>query len=132
MKYFPATIFLSAICLCCVSPGKLKKLSKAGISYQAEDTTINLFDTEEKKLTVQYTGCGGLRISKDGYSVLIDPFFSNQKLMRLSASLLGGHVIFQDYHFTRVNEVIACVETGAVEIHRRLFIEFRENRRNIH
>ena len=90
MKYFPATIFLSAICLCCVSPGKLKKLSKAGISYQAEDTTINLFDTEEKKLTVQYTGCGGLRISKDGYGVLIDPFFSNQKLMRLSASLLGG------------------------------------------
>jgi hypothetical protein len=65
-------------------------LRKAGIRYQAEDTVINLTNSTKTQLTVQYTGCGGLHISKDGYSILIDPFFSNQKLVRLSSSMFGG------------------------------------------
>ena len=90
MKHSLIVLFLFAICCCCTSPGRLKKLTKAGIPYQAGDTVINLSNNPGEKLTVQYTGCGGLHISKDGYSILIDPFFSNQKVSRLASSIFGG------------------------------------------
>jgi hypothetical protein len=41
-------------------------------------------------MSVQYLGCGGLYILKDGDGIMIDPFFSHQKIMRLGVSMFGG------------------------------------------
>lgn len=51
---------------------------------------IKISESSKKQISVQYLGCGGLYITKDGEGILIDPFFSNQKLGRLSASFIGG------------------------------------------
>ena len=88
MKY---PIVLALIILgCSTSPGRLESLTKHGIPYQSSRTTIDINGASEKKLTVHYSGCGGLHFVKDGHGIMIDPFFSNQKIMRIAASVLGG------------------------------------------
>src|SRR5688572_1389819 len=74
---------------CSAVPGRLKTLKKHGIPYQSQRTTIDVPNTSAK-LSVVYTGCGGLYILKDNQGILVDPFFSNQKLMRIGSSMLSG------------------------------------------
>ncbi|HET6540649.1 MAG TPA: hypothetical protein VFG46_09205 [Chryseolinea sp.] len=74
---------------CGVGPGRLKTLKKHGIPYQRQRTTIDLPNTSAK-LSVVYTGCGGLYILKDNQGIFVDPFFSNQKLMRIGSSVFRG------------------------------------------
>lgn len=74
---------------CGTSPGRLKNLTKHDIPYQRERTVIDV-EGSNVKLSVQYTGCGGLYILKGNDGIMIDPFFSNQKIMRITSSLLGG------------------------------------------
>ena len=80
---------LLLIASCGVGPGRLKTLKKNGIRYQSQQTIIDLPETSVK-LTVQYTGCGGLYILKDNQGIMFDPFFSNQKLRRVGTSMLRG------------------------------------------
>ena len=74
---------------CGTGPGRLKALTKDGIPYQSHRTTIDL-PGSSTKFKVQYTGCGGLYILKDNHAIMIDPFFSNQKIMRVGSSMLTG------------------------------------------
>ncbi len=88
MKYVSLLLLLLNLS-CSTSPGRLKKLEKHGIPYQSRGTPVTISIGAEKKISVQYLGCGGLYILKDGNGIMIDPFFSNQKLMRLVSSVLG-------------------------------------------
>lgn len=65
-------------------------MDKHGISYQSKSTEIDVVGAVDTKLTVQYTGCGGLFLSRAGSAIMIDPFFSHQGVMRIGASILGG------------------------------------------
>ena len=74
---------------CSAGPGRLKTLEKHGIPYQSQRTTIDIPNTAAQ-LSVVYTGCGGLYIQKDNQGIFVDPFFSNQKLMRIGSSIFSG------------------------------------------
>jgi hypothetical protein len=74
---------------CSAGPGRLKTLKKHGIPYQSQRTTIDI-PNASAKLSVVYTGCGGLYILKDNQGIFVDPFFSNQKLLRIASSVLSG------------------------------------------
>jgi L-ascorbate metabolism protein UlaG (beta-lactamase superfamily) len=73
---------------CASGPGSLKKLTKNNIAYQAQDSVINIAGGTDT-LTVQYTGAGGLVFQKGSSAIMIDPFFSNQRVMRIGSSLFG-------------------------------------------
>lgn len=89
MKYI--IILLSLLTISCgTSPGRLNQLTKNGISYQRERTSIDVPGAAAKKISVQYTGCGGIYILKGNDGIMIDPFFSNQKVMKIGKSVLGG------------------------------------------
>jgi L-ascorbate metabolism protein UlaG (beta-lactamase superfamily) len=87
MKNIPLVLLLLTLA-CSTNPGRLKMLTKHGIPYQSQRTTIDIAGTPE--ISVHYTGCGGLYLIKDGHGIMIDPFFSNQKIMRIASSVLGG------------------------------------------
>ncbi len=89
MKY--SSLLLIFLTIGCSSgPGRLKKLTKHGIAFQKGETTIHMTGTLGTKLMVQYTGSGGLYLLKDGHGIMIDPFFSHQRLMKIGTSVLGG------------------------------------------
>jgi hypothetical protein len=88
-KVFIAGLVLLLMASCGAGPGRLKALTKHGIPYQSHRTTIDL-PGSSTKIKVQYTGCGGLYILKDNHGIMVDPFFSNQKLMRIGTSMLNG------------------------------------------
>ena len=90
MKYILPLLFVLISGCKSTSPGRLHKLTKQGIPYQSQRSPIALPGTSGKKISIQYLGCGGLYITKDGDAIMIDPFFSNQKVMRLGASIFGG------------------------------------------
>ena len=90
MKYYLIVLVLSAACAS--GPGRLKNLTKHNIDYQSKDTSVNVADGE-LNFTIQYTGCGGLVLQKENSAIMIDPFFSNQRVMRIGSSLFGrGHL----------------------------------------
>ena len=74
---------------CAMGPGNLKTLEKHDIPYQSQRTTVDLPQTSAA-IIVQYTGCGGLYILKDNQAIIVDPFFSNQKVMRIGSSMFSG------------------------------------------
>ncbi len=90
MKYTVPLLFILIFGCQGVRPGRLQKLTKRGIPYQQQDSSLALSQATGKKISIRYLGCGGLYIVKDGNAIMIDPFFSNPKVMRLGASLLGG------------------------------------------
>lgn len=84
-------LFFALFSLSCgaLLPGKLSKLPPdAGVSQKSAG--ILLSSGSEKKLSAQYLGCGGLYLLKGEEGILIDPFFSNQKIRRLIRSTLGS------------------------------------------
>jgi hypothetical protein len=90
MKYIVPLLFL-LICGCkSTTPGRLNKLTKQGIPYQNQRSPVTLPGATGKKISVQYLGCGGLYIVKNGDGIMIDPFFSHQKIMRLGISMFSG------------------------------------------
>ncbi|WP_276366062.1 hypothetical protein [Chryseolinea sp. H1M3-3] len=91
MKYIFFLLLLLMIG-CSSGPGRLNKLTKHGIFFQKENTSINITGTPGVKLMVQYTGSGGLYFLKDGLGILVDPFFSHQRVMKIGTSVLGGGV----------------------------------------
>lgn len=48
--------------------------------YTEKATTVSLSAQPRHQLNVLYTGCGGLVINSDSFSVLVDPFYSNKGL----------------------------------------------------
>jgi hypothetical protein len=89
MKYIIILLTFLAIS-CGTGPGRLKQLTKNGIPYQKERTSIDVAGAAGKKISVQYTGCGGIYILRGNDGIMIDPFFSNQKVMKIGKSVLGG------------------------------------------
>ncbi len=88
MKYI--IILLTFLIISCgTGPGRLKQLTKKGIPYQQERTSIEVAGAAGKKISVQYTGCGGIYILRGNDGIMIDPFFSNQKVMKIGKSILG-------------------------------------------
>ena len=90
MKYILPLLFILISGCNGISPGRLHKLTKHGIPYQSQRSPVALSGTSDKKISIQYLGCGGLYIVKEGAAIMIDPFFSNQKIMRLGVSIFGG------------------------------------------
>jgi hypothetical protein len=90
MKYILPLFFIVISGCKSASPGALRNLTKHGIPYQSQRSALALSGTSDKKISTQYLGCGGIYIVKDGDAIMIDPFFSNQKVMRLGASIFGG------------------------------------------
>ena len=90
MKYILPVLFILIFGCKSTSPGRLNKLTKHGIPYQSRRSSVTLPGAMDKKISVQYLGCGGLYIVKDGEGIMIDPFFSHQKIMRLGVSMFAG------------------------------------------
>jgi L-ascorbate metabolism protein UlaG (beta-lactamase superfamily) len=90
MKYILPLLFIVIFGCKSTTPGTLRKLTKHGIPYQSQRSALALSGTSEKKISIQYLGCGGLYIVKGDDAIMVDPFFSNQKVMRLGTSIFGG------------------------------------------
>jgi L-ascorbate metabolism protein UlaG (beta-lactamase superfamily) len=73
----------------CITPGRLSKLPK-DIHIVEKREPINEFKTGSNTLTIQYLGAGGLNLLNKNDGILIDPFFSNQKVGKLGWSVLFG------------------------------------------
>jgi hypothetical protein len=82
-------VVLVACITACVHPGKLKKLP-ARINSPHTKETITLPNGANKTMTIQYLGAGGVYLLHDNEGILIDPFFSNQKIGKLATSVLWG------------------------------------------
>lgn len=72
---------------CLPHPGSLSKLPNDIDTVQSRDVIL-LNNTPTRKMTVQYLGAGGLYFLNNNGGILIDPFFSNQKISTLSNSVL--------------------------------------------
>jgi hypothetical protein len=81
-------ILLLVLDACASGPKRLRVLSKNGVQYQRIDTAIDIAAFQDK-VRIQYTGCGGVAIKRDSTGILIDPFFSNPRLMQIGWSLFG-------------------------------------------
>lgn len=66
-----------------IRPQKLPDDPVNGPYYQSKDYTINSerANATSDSVTVQYLGCGGLYVRKNEISFLVDPFFSNVKML---------------------------------------------------
>lgn len=75
------------ICSCSnILPGRLSKLPP--VRMPEKTALISLDSLTNQSLTVQYLGSGGLYLLKDSIGILIDPFFSNQKMRHLAGGVL--------------------------------------------
>ncbi len=82
------SLFLSCLLLTsCITPGSLSKLPK-DIHIVEKRETIKEYKTGPNTLTIQYLGAGGLYLLNKNDGILIDPFFSNQKVGKLGRSVL--------------------------------------------
>ncbi len=82
-------VCLVATLTSCIHPGRLSKLPK-DIHIVAKRETIKEYKTGGETLTVQYLGAGGMYLLHNNEGILIDPFFSNQKVGKLGWSVLFG------------------------------------------
>jgi L-ascorbate metabolism protein UlaG (beta-lactamase superfamily) len=73
----------------CITPGRLSKLRK-DIHVVEKREAIKEYKTGNQTLTIQYLGAGGLYLLNRNEGILIDPFFSNQKVGKLGWSVLFG------------------------------------------
>lgn len=71
----------------CITPGRLNKLPK-DIHIVKTRELIKEYQTGPNTLTIQYLGAGGLYLLNKNEGILIDPFFSNQKVGKLGKSVL--------------------------------------------
>lgn len=85
-RYVVVLVILS-FSSCLPHPGSLTKLPKDIDTVQSRDVIL-LTNTPTQKMTVQYLGAGGLYFLNNNEGILIDPFFSNQKISTLSKSVL--------------------------------------------
>jgi len=82
-QFISFCLFLLAVLLTsCISPGRLSKLPK-DIHVVEKREAINEYKTGPNTLTIQYLGAGGLYLLNKNEGILIDPFFSNQKALKL-------------------------------------------------
>ncbi|MFM9838174.1 MAG: hypothetical protein ACKVOQ_07915 [Cyclobacteriaceae bacterium] len=73
----------------CLTPGRLSKLPK-DIHIIKTREPLKEYQTGPNTLTIQYLGAGGLYLLNNNEGILIDPFFSNQKVGKLAKSVLFG------------------------------------------
>jgi L-ascorbate metabolism protein UlaG (beta-lactamase superfamily) len=85
----PIFLHLLLLLTSCVSPGRLSKLPK-DIHIVEKREAIKEYKTGNQTLTIQYLGAGGLYLLNKNEGILIDPFFSNQKVGKLGWSVLFG------------------------------------------
>ncbi len=97
---------------CGVRPGSVKPLKNARPAFITGDTDIDMPGESNDTVVITYLGCGGVLIGKDGKAILVDPFFSNQKLMRIGKSLLLGSC--------NIRPDKGAIYQGVGEIHRVL------------
>lgn len=77
---------------CSILPGSVKKLERKGIKLHAEDFEVDRARSySSSQIEIIYLGCGGLYLVREGAGILIDPFFSNQKMGRIGRSLFLNH-----------------------------------------
>jgi ribonuclease BN (tRNA processing enzyme) len=67
--------------------GRLSKLP-CSVNQVRKSQPIEINKEATKSLTIQYLGTGGLYLVRNNEGILIDPFFSNQKVFRLVTSVL--------------------------------------------
>jgi len=82
-------VALLACLTSCIHPGKLSKLPDSVNVVQRKEP-ITLPHATNKTMTIQYLGSGGLYLLHNNEGILIDPFFSNQKVGKLAASVWWG------------------------------------------
>ena len=67
-------------------------IKRKGINVTEAATALRI-GGGDKVLQIQYLGCGGLYIRHSGQAVMIDPFFSNQRFLKIGKSIfLGGKI----------------------------------------
>jgi hypothetical protein len=76
-----------ALSSCLPHPGRMSKLPQ-DINIVQHRQTIAVSRQPTDSITIQYLGAGGLYLLNKGEGILIDPFFSNQKIGKLATSLL--------------------------------------------
>jgi len=81
---------LTIVYACGIRPGPVKRLVKARPLFVTGNTDIDMPGSSNDTVIVTYLGCGGLLIGRNGKAILVDPFFSNQKFMRIGRSLMFG------------------------------------------
>lgn len=83
-----------------VLPGCSRKsihtLQRKGVNVTQSRTTVSTSKTGSHQLQLQYLGCGGLLIKYSDQALMIDPFFSNQRFMKVGRSMLLGAKIKSD------------------------------------
>lgn len=75
---------------CGIRPGSVKPLVNARPTFITDDMDVDMPGASTDTVIVTYLGCGGLLIGRNGKAILVDPFFSNQKFMRIGRSLIFG------------------------------------------
>src|SRR5688572_10829116 len=64
-------------------------LQKKGILIDRKSVSIATGSHSNRKIQIQYSGCGGLFIRDGARAIMIDPFFSNQRFLKIGASIIG-------------------------------------------
>jgi hypothetical protein len=92
---FPVKISLCcAVTLLLVSCGRMSvpSLQRRGVMVTQKAIAIKGGDSGNT-VQIQYLGSGGLYIRHSGQAIMIDPFFSHQRFLRIGRSmLLGGRI----------------------------------------
>jgi len=70
--------------------GSVKKISA---HYAPKDFKIPIDASGKHDLKIHYTGCGGLIIKKGKTTLMTDPYFSNQGLLKVIVKTIGGGYI---------------------------------------
>jgi L-ascorbate metabolism protein UlaG (beta-lactamase superfamily) len=82
-------IIFSLLLTSYLSPGRLSKLP-SDIHNVEKREILKEYNSGNETLTIQYLGAGGLYLLNKNDGILIDPFFSHQKVGKLAKSVLYG------------------------------------------
>jgi L-ascorbate metabolism protein UlaG (beta-lactamase superfamily) len=94
-KLYLFLFFLSFVC--CSVPKYPSKYEKIGVFLNDTFKTIQTNPTPNHQVFVQYLGCGNLLIKYEDASILIDPFFSNNK----GYKVVLGKIKFNQNYFNK-------------------------------
>lgn len=95
--HYITVMFRVKIAFCIILPlliacsrKSVSSLQRKGVVVTQKKVTIRNDDAAGNALQIQYLGCGGLYIRHPGQAIMIDPFFSHQRFMKIGRSMLFG------------------------------------------
>lgn len=86
-----------------LAPHSTKKITKQDSNlvigegrYAIDARRDTTSEVKDSSLSIQYLGCGGLLIEKDHEQILVDPYFSNQPILKVGLSSVKRFYKYQD------------------------------------